>query len=166
MLIFVPSVIDNLQSGDTVFVTMGLFDDAQNLLVTSEPVNFCNNLVGSDCTAQGTYSFSTKLKLGTPNSGSQSEFYPVIQMAFSTRKDYGFNLGAVNMRCPKEAYVNWGEAPRKKTSFASENGMLIGTGIAVVLVGGFVWYQAREAQRDDPLDPNPRVSKHPLVQIT
>lgn len=152
------TVVDNLQYGDHIYMTLGVYDDDSNLLVTSRPTNFCENYIGSDCTGQGTYSFETKLKLGSPEGKNRTHFYPLVQMAFSTKTDYGYNLGAVNMQCRgwdngSGMYAAWSNkkmqlAPGEE--FFADNIILILTCFSLSAFALYVWRKA-EQQDDDVL---------------
>lgn len=138
-------VNDDLQEDDTeVYFTMAAFDDAGNLLTSTSPENLCRDYIGQDCTKAGIYSFDKKLKFGTPY-GNQTKFYPVIHMAFSTRSDSGYNLGAVNVECQQydqdqPASVAWSEVSPKtaQREFVVEYGMLIGTCVVLSVISVFV----------------------------
>lgn len=147
-------VVDDLQYGDQIYVTIAIYDDNKNLLVTVDPTNFCDTYIGSDCTVGGTYSFGTKLKFERPENKNQTHFVPVVQMAFSTKADSGYNLGAVNTQCQKwdqdnPSYVDWsGKTPLRSPLrvFVADNGMLIGTCVALAAFAGFVWNRARDEE--------------------
>ena len=143
-------VVDDLQQEDgEIFFTMAAFDDANNLLMSTYPEQMCQNyLNGMDCTKAGTYNFEKKLKFGTPYSGNanRTKFYPVIHMAFSTKSDSGYNLGAVNMECQQwdqdqPSFVAWSdESPRTSgQEFAIDYGLLIVTGVMLTVFGLYIW---------------------------
>jgi hypothetical protein len=145
-------VVDNLQKGDTIYVTLAAYDDNENLLATITPTDLCDTYVGSDCTQAGTYSFADKIKFEIPDDASQKHFYPVIQMAFSTKADSGYNLGAVNTECPawdqhNPSYVEWSNKGPQRSRlgvFASDNGMLIATCCAIAAFSTFIWKRAKK----------------------
>ena len=150
-------VVDDLQEEDgEIFFTMAAFDDANNLLMSTYPEQMCENyLNGMDCTKAGTYNFEKKLKFGTPYGGNanRTKFYPVIHMAFSTRSDSGYNLGAVNMECEQwdqdqPSYVAWSaESPRTSAQeFAVDNGLLFLTGVLLTAFGFYIWARSRDNQ--------------------
>lgn len=150
------TVVDNLQYGDKIYMSMGVYDDDSNLLVTSRPANFCEGYIGSDCTKQGTYSFETKMKLGMPEGTNRTHFYPLVQMAFSTKMDYGYNLGAANMQCrgwdgDVPLYAAWSNknsqmAPAEE--FFADNIMLLSTCFSLSLFALYVWKNAEQQDND------------------
>jgi hypothetical protein len=149
------NVMDNLQYGDRIYITMAISDNNNNMLMTSGPIDFCENLITYECAFKGTYNFQTKMKLTAPESGNQTKFYPYIQMAFSTLPDSGYNLGAVNVNCRNQenpTYVSWVDNPRQRSrleDFAADNGMLIGACVLLALFSGFVWNRAGEEDEID-----------------
>lgn len=154
-------VFDDLQEGDdNVYFTMAAFDDAGNLLTSTTPENLCRDYIGQDCTKAGIYTFEKKLKFGTPSYGTQSKFYPEIHMAFSTKSDSGYNLGAVNMECQEadanqSASVAWSKQSSMSATrdFVSEYGMLIGTCVVISLISGFVWIRSNDNPGFDQFSP-------------
>jgi hypothetical protein len=138
-------VLDDLQESDTdIYFTMAAYDDANNLLTTTNSENLCRDYVGQDCTKAGIYTFEKKVKFETPYA-SQSKFRPVIQMAFSTKSDSGYNLGAINMECVESdqnqpAFVAWSEESPSTAghNFGAEYGMLLGTCCVLVVVSAFI----------------------------
>lgn len=138
-------VLDDLQNEDTdVYFTMAAYDDVGNLLTSTNPENLCRDYIGQSCTKAGIYTFDKKLKFGSPY-GNQTKFFPVIHMAFSTKSDSGYNLGAVNMECQEwdqnqPAFVAWSvHAPKSaRREFGIEYGMLICTCALLSLVSAFV----------------------------
>lgn len=148
------TVVGNLQYGDNIYMSMGVYDDDSNLLVTTRPTNFCQDYIGGDCTRQGTYSFETILKLGAPEGKNRTHFYPLVQIAFSTKTDYGYNLGAANMQCSGwnsdvPSYAAWSNKKMHMSpseEFFARNGILIGTCVLLSVFVLFVW---RKAEQDD-----------------
>lgn len=145
-------VLDDLQEDDkNVYFTMAAYDDAGNLLTSTAPENLCRDYIGQDCTKAGIYSFEKKLKFGSPPNGNQTKFYPVIHMAFSTKSDSGYNLGAVNMECQEwnqnqPASVAWSAASPKsaRLEFGVEYGMFIGTCVLLSVISAFVWIRSHD----------------------
>jgi hypothetical protein len=144
-------VTDDLQDGDNeIYFTMAAYDDNKNLLTSTYPEPLCEDYVGSSCTNAGSYSFVYKMKFPTPNGGDRSNFVPEIQMAFSTKGDSGYNLGAVNIQCQtwdqdQPDYISWREpetAVEKFHDFVTNYGMLIGSGILISAFVLFVLYQS------------------------
>lgn len=148
------AVVDNLQYGDKIYLSLGVYDDDSNLLVATRPTNFCEDFIGGDCTGQGTYSFETKLKLGAPDGKNRTHFYPLVKMAFSTKMDYGYNLGAANMQCSGRnsdgsSYAAWSNKKMHMypgEEFIAKNGILIGTCALLSVFALFVW---RKSEQDD-----------------
>lgn len=149
-------VVDDLQYGDDIYMTLAAYDDAKNLLMTVDPTNFCNTYIGYACTTAGLYEFSSKVTLSTPEGANQTHFTPRIQMAFSTKADSGYNLGAVNTKCPKwdqenPTYVDWsGKAVYRSPlrRFVADNGMLIGTCVSIAWFAVFVYRRAKAEEYD------------------
>lgn len=144
-------VTDDLQEGDDeIYFTMAAYDDNKNLLYSTYPEPLCQDYVGSSCTKLGQYSFDYKMKFPTPYGGDRTMFIPEIQMAFSTKGDSGYNLGAVNIECQpwdqdQPVYILWREpetTTEKTMDFLTNYGMLIGTGLFVSVFAAYVWYQA------------------------
>jgi hypothetical protein len=136
----VVATIEDASVND-IFTTMAIYDDSDNLLSFTTPDYLCKNYVNADCTVAGTYSFTTRLTLTRPNSNGDDEvsvsgssgsssnnnyygygvdssyhgkvnnFYPVLSMAFSTKMDSGYNLGALNVECKEwnEQYPSYVE---------------------------------------------------------
>jgi hypothetical protein len=138
-------VLDDLQEKDTdIYFTLAAYDDARNLLTSTNPENLCRDYVGQDCTKAGIYSFEKKLKFEVPY-GNQTKFYPVIQMAFSTKSDSGYNLGAINMECLESdqnqpAFVAWSEESPMSVhhNFGAAYGMLLGTCCVLAVFSAFI----------------------------
>lgn len=155
-LIGTVKLAESLQYGDRIYITIAIFDGNDNLLVSTQPVDFCDNLVGKDCVTTGSYKFSTRVKLETPTEGQQKGFYPVVRVAFSTEQDYGYNLGAINMYCARlgqssQAIAEWGmdRSPKSRIKmFIESNGMLMVALIGVVAFGAFVYIKSNEAPLD------------------
>jgi hypothetical protein len=149
-------VVDNLQYGEDIFLTLGIYDDESNLVFTIKPTYFCQDFIGGDCTRQGTYSFETNLKLGTPDGKDRRHFYPLIQFAFSSQMDYGTNLGAANMECPGRdnnglVYAPWSNKNMQLSPgkiFFARYGILLGTCAVLFLFALFVW---TKAEQDDDI---------------
>lgn len=163
-------VVDDIQD-DTIFVTMAVYDEQNNLLVSINPVYLCEDLVGQDCTSSGYYGFTYyRLRLPYPydsgrnnqnnnydddtyssSSSSGGQFFPRVQMAFSTKADSGYNLGALNVECQywedgsDNNYVEWSRNKPKRSpleSFIIDYGILLASCTMVMAVAGFIWHQA------------------------
>lgn len=164
-------VTDDINDSDTIYVTLAVYDDLGNMLISVDPVYLCDDLVGYDCTTQGYYGFIYRLRLPYPysndysnsqssssssssssgsSSSSVSQFLPNIQMAFSTQPDSGYNLGAMNVDCepwdPNDpSYVSWSHSRSKRSPlnvFSIEYGILFASCAALLSVVAFVWRQA------------------------
>jgi hypothetical protein len=133
----------DLESGVNIYMTMAAVTNGE-ILVSTQPMDLCENYVGSSCTTSGSYSFTQKLKLSSSgDGGNATKFVPSIQMAFSTSADGGYILGAVNIECEQwdeenPAYAHWTKVEPVQLpaweSFAFKNALLIGT---CVLLAGF-----------------------------
>lgn len=153
-------VLDDLQEEDTnVYFTLAAFDDFGNLLTSTIPENLCRDYIGRDCTKAGIYTFERKLKFGSPY-GNRTKFRPDVHMAFSTKCDSGYNLGAVNMDCQEwdqnePAFVAWSQnSPKSATQeFAAEYGMLLGTCMALASFFAFVLVRSYDNPVVDEFDP-------------
>lgn len=154
------SVLDDLQDKDTeIYVTMAAYDDANNYLASTFPERLCQDYVGNDCTRAGTYKFQRKLKFGS-SYGNQTQFIPVIHMAFSTQSDSGYNLGAVNMECPyldddAPAFVSWSQERVRSPvqEFFADFGMLLFSCLAIVGITTFLWRKAGDTPGFDQFPP-------------
>jgi hypothetical protein len=154
-------VLDDLQEEDTdIYFTMAAFDDDGNLLTSTTPENLCRDYIGQGCTKAGIYTFDKKLKFVTPPYGNQTKFYPVIHMAFSTKSDSGYNLGAVNMECQEwdqnqPAYVTWSDKSSRAATrdFTNKYGMLFGTCVMLALISSFVWMRSHDNVGFDDFPP-------------
>ena len=138
---------------------MAAYDDAGNILTSTTPENLCRDYIGQDCTREGIYTFQKRLRFDTP-SGNQTKFYPVIQMAFSTKSDSGYNLGAINMQCAESdqnqpAFVAWSDESRKSVhhNFGVEYGMLIATCCVLILISVIIVKRSKD---------NPGFDRFPL----
>jgi len=166
-------VVDDIQD-DTIFVTMAVYDDQGNMLVSVNPVYLCDDLVGYECTSAGYYTFTYyRLRLPYPydsssagnenqqsnedayssSSSNSGRFLPRIQMAFSTKADSGYNLGALNLECQDwgedNNYVSWIHNQPKRSpieSFFVDYGMLLASITMVLAVSAFVWHQASKVK--------------------
>jgi hypothetical protein len=164
-LITIINVLDDLQDKDTeIFVTMAAYDDANNFLASTYPERLCQDYVAEDCTRAGTYTFVRKLKFGN-SYGNQTKFIPVIQMAFSTQSDSGYNLGAVNMDCPQwenedePGFVSWSqEAVRSPVQeYIADYGMLVFACCAILTL---TWFLNRKARDNPGFDKFPPYIRH------
>lgn len=145
-------VTANIGEVSDFYMTMALGDQEGNLIAVTDPTFVCNGYVGDSCTMSGTYSFSTNLRLETPNnqySTNTKNFVPTIQMAFSTLPNHGYNLGALNTECrawdsEKPAYVSWSNHPRSTgfRLFLQRNGALVGTCVMLSVIITFVLAQS------------------------
>ena len=153
-------VLDDLQEKDTeIYYTLAAYDDAGNILTTTTPENLCRDYIGQDCTRAGIYTFEKRLRFDTPN-GNQTKFYPVIQMAFSTKSDSGYNLGAINMQCLESdqnqpAFVSWSDESRRSIhhNFGVEYGMLIATCCLLIVISALIVKRSKD---------NPGFDRFPL----
>jgi hypothetical protein len=145
-------VIDNIEEESDIYMTMAIRDQNRNLLAVIDPSYLCNDYVGSSCTSAGKYSFSTKVRLQNPSGGQSSNsesFLPIIQMAFSTKPNHGYNLGALNTACKEwdnnqPDFVSWRTHKRSSGArlFWQRNGALLGTCFVLTGVIAFVWTQS------------------------
>lgn len=158
------NVVDDLQYGDEIYITVAVSDDRGNVLVGAGPTNFCTEYVGYKCVRKGEYSFQHTMKLGSTDTLNTTHFYPFVQMAFSSKPDAGYNLGAVNVKCKKwdernPSTLDWAADP-SSTSWidrvAKNYGMLLVTGILVFGFSLFVWSKAGEDDGIDHLGSNKR----------
>lgn len=147
-------VVDDIQQGDTIFVTMAVYDDQGNLLTANQPVYLCKDLVGYDCTVAGYYSFSTRMRLPYPydtSSASASQFLPDVHMAFSTKADSGYNLGGLNVECQRNDpnSVTWTRPKRTPVeAFVLDFGLLVFSGIILTILAVFLWRRSSEYVRN------------------
>jgi hypothetical protein len=105
---------------------------------------------GSDASSSSSSSSSTS----SYYHGKVNNFYPVLQMAFSTKQDSGYNLGALNVECKEwneqyPSYVAWSNQPSKTRTreILATYGLLMGTSLLLVAIIAFVWKQAADAKR-------------------
>jgi hypothetical protein len=150
-------VTDDLQEEDTeIFMTMAAYDDADNLLTSTNPEFLCRDFIGVDCTKAGTYTFNKRLKFGAPAGADRKKFFPKISIAFSTKADSGYNLGAVNMECQswtqdQPVYVAWmDEKPKNSVEeFALDYGLLLTSGILLLAFSLFIYCKSFDTQGID-----------------
>mmetsp|Transcript_15462 Transcript_15462/g.29248 ORF Transcript_15462/g.29248 Transcript_15462/m.29248 type:complete len:310 (+) Transcript_15462:84-1013(+) len=144
-------VIDDIGEVSDFYMTMALADQEGHLLAVTDPAFVCNDYVGGSCTKAGSYSFTTKLRLETPEyySTRNKNFVPNIKMAFSTMSNHGYNLGALNTECKawdneRPSYVSWSNHPRAtgQRLFFQRNGALVGTCAMLSIIIAFVWVQS------------------------
>ena len=145
-------VIANIEEENDIYMTMALRDQEGHVLAVTDPGFLCNDYVGASCTNAGSYTFTTKLRLETPENeyATASNFVPQIQMAFSTKPNHGYNLGALNTECQawdnkRPGYVPWMNdlRPTGARLFWQRNGALFGTCAALTVIVAFVWSQSR-----------------------
>ena len=101
------SVSKNLGYGDNIFIDMGAYalkGTSLELLWEASAVEL-STLVGHSCTDKGTYAFATTGDFEYFENDS-SEFYPYVEIAFSTAADQGTNLGGVNVQCNLGKFYN------------------------------------------------------------
>ena len=167
-------VVDDLQEEDgEIFFTMAAFDDANNILMSTYPERLCQNYLGDmECTKAGTYDFQKSLKFGSPSSyANRTKFYPVIHMAFSTKSDSGYNLGAVNMNCGYEQgtqnFVSWSdESPRTKMGeFVIEYGLLIVTSVLLMAMLSFIYVRSYDNPVFGDFPPNEDSSQMSFMEL-
>jgi len=144
-------VNDDLREDDSIYMTIAIYDDQENLLVAADPANLCEDYVGADCTSAGYYQFSSRMRLPYPSSDASNVlFLPQMHMAFSTQADAGYNLGAMNIECERwedaASPSAWLEAEAQRSSwienFMIEYGLLTLSCSMLVLLVCFVWKQA------------------------
>ena len=144
-------VIADIEEESDIYMTMALGDQEGHLLAVTDPAFLCRDYVGSSCTNAGHYSFTTKLRLETPENeyAQESNFVPQIQMAFSTKPNHGYNLGALNTECKewdnnRPGYVSWSTHMRPTGAglFWQRNGALLGTCVVLTSIIAFVWTQS------------------------
>ena len=142
-------VVDTITEVSDIYVSMAIQDyKTRNIIQSRAPCYLCN-MVGTSCTGKGDYTFSMDFRIvNNGDSSSSDDFCPVLIMAFSTEEDSGYNLGAVNMECEEwdNALATWTEThtvtPR---DWLRNYGMILATGICLIIFSGFVWQQARRA---------------------
>jgi hypothetical protein len=172
------SVVDDLQQNDAeIYFTMAAYDDQGSLLASTYPEQLCTGYVGYECTKAGSYSFTYKLKFESPYGGGNStKFVPLIQMAFSTKGDSGYNLGGVNMECEQydeedaAGYVSWRNSnammPKSGTQvFFSTYGMLLGTGFVLSAFAVYVYVRSRELEEIEYEDQRGAARKFALMGV-
>jgi hypothetical protein len=100
------SVSKTLGYSDNIFIDMGVYalKDDLELLWEQNAVEL-STLVGHSCTTQGTYAFATSGSFASFDT-DMSEFYPYVEIAFSTAADQGTNLGGVNVQCQLDNFFN------------------------------------------------------------
>lgn len=159
-------VVDNIEDNENIFMTMAIYDDQNNLLISQDPIYLCEDLVGYQCTNAGFYGFSTRLRLPYPYDYSDNNhFYPQIQMAFSTKADSGYNLGAMNVQCAAWDHgssVEWTMDKVQRSpavSFVINYGLLLATCVMMSAVALFVWRQAVNVAEIESVDDDTMKSK-------
>lgn len=146
-------VVDDIEETDPIFITMAVYDDQDNMLISVDPFYLCDDLVGFDCSYKGYYGFTYRLRLPYPSDSygqaTSTSFLPYVHMAFSTKADSGYNLGAVNEKCERwgdgeSGYVTWSKKKQRAPlqAFVQDYGLLILSLIMLGAVGMFVWNQA------------------------
>jgi hypothetical protein len=150
------SVTENLGYDDYIYITMGIYamKDNYELLHSVRAINLCGAFVGKDCISKGYYSFDLD---GTFDYfyTDKTDFYPIIEMGFSTKQDEGYNLGGVNIDCEyDEDYEQYDEegsytgrsaqigSRSGARAFAANYGMLLGAVVVITLFGLIAWKAA------------------------
>ncbi|KAL7566682.1 hypothetical protein ACA910_017744 [Epithemia clementina (nom. ined.)] len=150
-------VTDDITEVNDIYVTMAIQEySSRTILQSKAPSYLCKYMVGTDCTFAGDYSFSFTVRLESPTNSntdgvdsavsSSDDFCPVLIMAFSTEADSGYNLGALNMECAAwdSALKTWAQRPKlTPRDWIRNYGMILGTGLCLIVFSGFVWQQAR-----------------------
>lgn len=149
-------VVDDIRD-DPIFVTIGVYDQQNSLLASISPLYLCDDLVGYDCTSQGYYGFQYRMRLSYPASSTSDEsssgtFLPNVNMAFSSKSDSGYNLGALNVHCQdwRDSYVAWSrnEPPRSPMQrFFINYGLLLVSGVVLLALGSLIWHQATRSNQ-------------------
>lgn len=173
-------VTDDIKDSDNIYVTMAVYDDQGNILISVDPVHLCDDLVGYECVNQGYYGFIYRLRLPYPSndnnvqstsassyssssSNNGGRFLPYVHMAFSTRADSGYNLGALNIQCaqwnPNEpSYVSWSLNKSSRSpleSFTADYTILLASCLTLMMISLFVWFQAsRHQDRQNRAEPS------------
>jgi hypothetical protein len=99
-------VTKSLGYKDNIFIDMGVysFKDDIELLWEQNAVEL-STLVSHKCTAKGSYAFATTATFASYRT-DMSEFYPFVEIAFSTKADQRTNLGGVNVNCKVGRFYN------------------------------------------------------------
>jgi hypothetical protein len=150
------SVTENLGYDDYIYITMGIYamKDNYELLYSVRAINLCGSFVGADCISKGYYSFDLDDTFDYFYS-DKNDFYPIIEMGFSTTQDEGYNLGGVNIDCDyDENYEQYDEegsytgrsaqigSRSGARAFAANYGMLLGAIVAITLFALIAWKAA------------------------
>mmetsp|Transcript_4926 Transcript_4926/g.7469 ORF Transcript_4926/g.7469 Transcript_4926/m.7469 type:complete len:260 (+) Transcript_4926:152-931(+) len=95
-----------------IFLTMAVYSENGEKLYAGGSKDLSQNYVGSDCTYQGSYQFSTQVYLSDTGGGDE-KFGPIVEMAFSYEANGGSSLGGANIgECVADdgtstSFVSW-----------------------------------------------------------
>jgi hypothetical protein len=137
----------------SIYMAMAVYS-TDEMVYASSPRDLCSFYIGKECTYAGDYSFSKQVQL---QEGDLKQYVPVIQMAFSTEADGGYNLGGVNIDCVwtdgENSRYDWSSQSNTQEKgvrgFLANYGILIGT-VSVVGIFVFVLWQQGSDRIDLP----------------
>eukprot|EP00545_Synedropsis_sp_CCMP1620_P006047 CAMPEP_0119028838 /NCGR_PEP_ID=MMETSP1176-20130426/39627_1 /TAXON_ID=265551 /ORGANISM="Synedropsis recta cf, Strain CCMP1620" /LENGTH=255 /DNA_ID=CAMNT_0006985071 /DNA_START=1 /DNA_END=768 /DNA_ORIENTATION=+ len=124
-----------------IYVQMSAYNSANEQLFLGSSVDLCSTYIGSSCLSAGDYAFTTNMQFQYID-GSEANFVPIWEIAFSDTEDGGYDLGGVNIECDMDeesSYIDWVNTRTNTTllnqrteTFAQEYGILFMTSIALV----------------------------------
>lgn len=105
------------QNGETIYMDLAIVARKcgnEEKVYHLKSTDLCSEFVGHDCNAAGNYAFSFATDSLSSNNYYNS-FYPVLELAFSNRKDQGYNLGGININCQySEEYPVYGSNTKRR----------------------------------------------------
>jgi hypothetical protein len=145
------SVTKSLGYSDNIFIDMGVYAHKTDLeLLWEQKAVELSTLVGHACTEKGTYAFATTATFEYYYT-DKSEFYPYVEIAFSTAADQGSNLGGVNVQCNLDSFYDaWFAGKTTRSSKGSRVGkffknMFIFAAVLGVIGAGAYYVQQKYA---------------------
>lgn len=111
-------------------MVMSIYAGYGNEVLSSTSPKVLKKYVGYSCNAAGSYSFSYTTTVGSASSGSSSSFVPYVQIAFSSKSNGDYNLGAANIPCNWDDDREWTEIAAMSPQYSAreffvENGIFI-----------------------------------------
>jgi len=133
--------VQDLDEDEDIYMVMAIYSQNGERLYAGNSNELCQNMVGSTCAYQGSYSFSNKVSLANTG-GYDAQFGVVVEMAFSREADGGSSLGGVNIGDCDSSRVGWYNGQQRKRG----NGGILADycifAVTIAMVSSFFWILA------------------------
>jgi hypothetical protein len=138
-------VTKSLGSNDNIYIDMGVYALKNELeLLWEKDAADLSKLVSHSCTDEGSYAFRINGTLASYTTDS-SEFYPYVEIAFSTQADQKTDLGGVNVQCQLGQFYdakffgrNSRSAQGTRAGAFLKNFVIVGAVLGVIGAGAYV----------------------------